>query len=272
MKSPQGLQGNSSFLLVYILWEAHDSIYITFTKGLCFLGLKNCTGVCSAFQLCRTLSPTAAIVEDFGDTLSRTFLRVSWKQKRMVQSTQHKKLCKRKSKCNKKSSNTHSQTILFLFTPFSKQVTARHCGRRQSAATFPYHAATAHLGVNQKISVFFAGFLWSIPSALGRERGLLSWGIYKILNQKRKRFNLELPARFLNTSLSLVFFEAKGLKLHILVWFFCSLGLVCFFVRFTGWFLLNCILDLRIWILKEVTAWNRGWLACFHWRTPPHPR
>lgn len=72
---------------------------------------------------------------------------------------------------------THSQTILFLFTRFSKQVTARHCGRRQSAATFPYHAATAHLGVNQKISVFFAGFLWSIPSALGRERGLLSWGI-----------------------------------------------------------------------------------------------
>lgn len=32
----------------------------------------------------------------------------------------------------------------------------------------------------------------------------------KIRNHKRKRFNLELPARFLNTSLSLVFLEAKG--------------------------------------------------------------
>lgn len=73
---------------------------------------------------------------------------------------------------------THSQIIPFLFTRFSKQVTPRHCGRRQSAATFPYHAAFfAHLGANQKISVFFAGFLWSIPSALGRERGFLSWGI-----------------------------------------------------------------------------------------------
>lgn len=121
MKSPQGLQPtNSSFLLVYILRRGKPTIlstYITFTKGLCFLGLKNCTGVCSAFQLCRTLSPTAAIVEDFGDTLSRTFLRVSWKQKRMVQSTQHKKLCKRKSNCNKKSSNAFSNHPFFVY-PF----------------------------------------------------------------------------------------------------------------------------------------------------------
>ena len=113
---------------------------------------------------------------------------------------------------------THSQIILFLFTPFSKQVTARHCGRRQSAATFPYHAATAHLGVSlapwEGSEVFWAGVS------------------KRILNHKRKRFNLELPARFLNTSLSLVFLEAKGLKLHILVGFFCSLGLVYWLVSF----------------------------------------
>ena len=73
------------------------------------------------------------------------------------------------SKGNNKSLNTFSN-YPFLFTRFSKQVTPRHCGRRQSAATFPFHAAaTSHLGVNKEISDFFRRAFVAYL-VLGRER------------------------------------------------------------------------------------------------------